>query len=73
MRDIIEQLNWLQRHQVSIPLYKGDWRAAVAACPENLRDDMRRLCDENSLADLAKAFDPATEGILVEVNDKTFF
>jgi hypothetical protein len=71
--EIVEQLNWVQRQQVAILLYKSDWRAAVAAVPEPLQTDMRRFCDENSLADLAVAFDPATEGVRVDLNDKTFF
>ena len=72
MRELIEQLNWVQRHQVAVLLYKADWRAAVAAVPEPMQADMRRLCDEHSLADLAVAFDPATEGVLVEVAGDKF-
>jgi hypothetical protein len=60
--EILAQLNWVQRQQTAILLYKADWKGAVAAVPEPLQAEMIRLCEENSLMDLAKAFDPATEG-----------
>jgi hypothetical protein len=68
LSELIEQLNWAQRHRVAVLLYKSD-RAAVEAVPEPLRTEMRHLCDEHSLRDLASAFDPATEGVLVDGGD----
>lgn len=69
LTELIDQLNWVQRDRVAVLLYKGDWRGAVAAVAEPLQADMRRLCDEHSLRGLALAFDPATEGVLVDGGD----
>jgi hypothetical protein len=72
VREFINQLSWLQRHEVSIRLYKGDWRGAVSAVPEALRPELHRLCDLNGLMVLAVMFDPATEGVHVETERRDF-
>jgi hypothetical protein len=69
MRELIDQLNWVQRQRIAVRLYKSDWRGAGAAVPEPMQTDMRRLCDQRSLRDLAVSFDPATEGISVDGGD----
>jgi hypothetical protein len=62
-------LNWAQRDAVATKLYKGDWRGAVAVVPDAQKPALQKLCDERSLAELAVAFDPLTEGVRVDAAD----
>jgi hypothetical protein len=62
-------LNWAQRDAVATKLYKGDWRGAVAAVPDAQKPALQKLCDEQSLLELAIAIDPLTEGVRVDAAD----
>jgi hypothetical protein len=62
-------LTWAQRDQIATALYKGDWRAAVAAVPDEQKPLLQKLCDERSLRELAVEFDPITDGVRVDAAD----
>jgi len=67
-KDLMD-LSWAQRDAIATPLYKGDWRGAVALVPDDQKPALQKLCDEWSLAELAVEFDPLTEGVLVDAAD----
>jgi hypothetical protein len=67
--DGILDLSWAQRDAIATKLYKGDWRGAVALLPDAQKPALQKLCDEQSLAELAIAFDPLTDGVIVDAAD----
>jgi hypothetical protein len=62
-------LTWAQRDQIATKLYKGDWRGAVALVPDEQKPALQKLCEEQSLAELAAEFDPITVGVRVDAAD----
>lgn len=62
-------LSWAQRDAIATKLYKGDWRGAVAIVPDAQKPALQKLCDEQSLAELAIVFDPLTDGVRVDAAD----
>jgi S-adenosylmethionine synthetase, N-terminal domain len=68
-RTLMQDFSWTQRHQIAAALYKSDWKLAVSLAPEQQRPALQKLCDEQSLAELAVLLDPATEGVLVDPED----
>jgi hypothetical protein len=69
MPDIAMDLTWAQRDAIATCLYKGNWRVAVLLVPPAARELLTAMCLDCNLSELAKVFDPRSDGVIVDAAD----